>query len=70
MKIVSLNAWGGRLFEEMSRWLAEEQPDILAIVRGWRYDIQPSKALKLGLTADESFEDNIRYYLEDDKPAA
>ena len=54
--------------EKLIRW--EEQPDILAIVRGWRYDIQPSKALKLGLTADESFEDNIRYYLEDDKPAA
>lgn len=54
--------------EKLIRW--EEQPDILAIVKGWRYDIQPSKALKLGLTADESFEDNIRYYLEDDKPAA
>ena len=46
----------------------EAQPDIQAIVKGWRYDQAPEKSLKLGLTADESFEDNIRYYLEDDKP--
>ncbi|PWL34142.1 D-erythronate dehydrogenase [Marivita sp. XM-24bin2] len=48
----------------------EAQPDIQRIVKGWRYDQAPEKSLKLGLTADDSFEDNIRYYLEDDKPAA
>jgi nucleoside-diphosphate-sugar epimerase len=48
----------------------EAQPAIQEIVKGWRFDLRPEKALKLGLTADESFEDNIRYYLEDDKPAA
>ncbi|RVT82668.1 NAD-dependent epimerase/dehydratase family protein [Rhodobacteraceae bacterium CCMM004] len=45
------------------RW--EPQPDIAAIVQGWRYDYRPEKALALGLTADDSFEDNVRYFLED-----
>ena len=31
MKVVSLNAWGGRLFEEMTDWLAQEQPDVLCL---------------------------------------
>ncbi|EAQ03846.1 hypothetical protein OB2597_11401 [Pseudooceanicola batsensis HTCC2597] len=31
MRIVSLNAWGGRLFEEMVAWIAEVQPDILCL---------------------------------------
>ncbi|WP_439122158.1 D-erythronate dehydrogenase [Marivita sp.] len=48
----------------------DAQPDIQAIVKGWRFDLRPEKAIKLGLEADGSFEDNIRYYLEDDKPAA
>ncbi len=52
--------------EKLIRW--EEQPEILAIVKGWRFDLRPEKALRLGLTADDSFEDNIHYYLEDDKP--
>lgn len=50
------------------RW--EPQPEIQAIVKGWRGNLAPEKALRLGLTADQSFEDNVRYYLEDDKPAA
>ena len=32
--------------------------------------MRPEKSLKLGLTADESFEDNVRYYIEDDQPKA
>lgn len=48
------------------RW--QSQPEIEKIVLGWRYDFQPRKSLALGLTADDSFQDNIRYYLEDDKP--
>jgi len=51
---------------KLIRW--EEQPEISAIVSGWRFDYRPEKALKLGLSADDSFEENIRYYLEDDKP--
>ncbi|MDA7426179.1 D-erythronate dehydrogenase [Thalassococcus lentus] len=50
------------------RW--EAQPDIQKIVNGWRFDLRPEKAIKLGLEADDSFEDNIRYYIEDDKPGA
>lgn len=46
----------------------EEQPDVEKIVMGWRYDFRPEKALALGLTADDDYRDNIRYYLEDDKP--
>ncbi|MGJ8605768.1 MAG: D-erythronate dehydrogenase [Marivita sp.] len=53
---------------KLIRW--EPDADIQYIVKGWRYDQAPEKSLKLGLSADESFEDNIRYYLEDDKPKA
>lgn len=52
---------------KLIRW--DPQPDIKRIVSGWRWDIHGDKALRLGLSADESFEVNIRYYLEDDKPA-
>ena len=47
-----------------------EQPEIERIVSGWRHDYAPRKALALGLDADQSFEENVRYYLEDDRPAA
>lgn len=46
------------------------QPDIQRIVSGWRWDIHADKALRLGLAADDSFEDNIRFYLADDQPQA
>ena len=46
----------------------DPQPDIKQIVSGWRWDIHADKALRLGLNADDTFQDNIRYYLEDDKP--
>lgn len=49
------------------RW--QPQPEVQRIVEGWRYDLRPEKSVKLGLSADDSFRDNIRYYLEDDKPA-
>ena len=55
--------------EPAKRITWDPQPDIQAIVKGWRFDLRPEKAIKLGLQADDSFEDNIRYYLEDDKPA-
>jgi nucleoside-diphosphate-sugar epimerase len=48
----------------------EDQPDIRRIVSGWKWDIHADRAEALGLTADDSFEDNVRYYLADDKPAA
>jgi D-erythronate 2-dehydrogenase len=48
----------------------EDQPEIQRIVKGWRFDYRPEKAPKLGLRADESFEENVRYYMEDDLPRA
>ena len=46
----------------------EDQPEIQRIVKGWRFDLRPEKSLKLGLRADDSFEDNVRYYMQDDLP--
>jgi len=52
---------------KLIKW--EAQPEIQKIVKGWRFDLRPEKAIKLGLTADDSFEDNVRYYIEDDRPS-
>ncbi len=49
---------------KLIRW--EAQPEIQKIVTGWRWDVRADKALSLGLEADSSFEDNVRYYVEDD----
>jgi len=46
------------------RWEPDEA--VRKVVLTWRADFNPAKALKLGFVADESFEDNIRYFLEDD----
>lgn len=64
--IDALNAVAGPEPAKLIKW--EAQPEIQKIVKGWRFDLRPEKALKLGLTADESFEDNVRYYIEDDRP--
>ncbi|WP_420394130.1 D-erythronate dehydrogenase [Acuticoccus sp.] len=65
----------GEMIEAMRRVAGDDpvrrirfEPDetIRAIVSGWRPHINPRKALMLGLTADASFEDNVRYFLEDD----
>ncbi|RAI03061.1 NAD-dependent dehydratase [Acuticoccus sediminis] len=52
--------------EPVNRIKWEPDPVILSIVMGWRPHINPQKALALGLTTDDSFEDNVRYFLEDD----
>lgn len=49
------------------RW--EDQPEIRRIVSGWRYRYNPRKALALGLEADAGFEENVRFYIDDDMPA-
>jgi nucleoside-diphosphate-sugar epimerase len=51
---------------KLIRWEAE--PEIQRIVSGWKSDIHADRAVSLGLSADAGFEDNIRYYLEDDQP--
>ncbi|SEW32467.1 Nucleoside-diphosphate-sugar epimerase [Cognatiyoonia koreensis] len=66
--IDAMTAVAGPEPAKLIRW--DAQPDIKKIVSGWRWDIHADKAERLGLKADDSFEDNIRYYLEDDKPAA
>ncbi len=48
----------------------EKQPELDPILDGWRMSIRADKAENLGLEPDASFEDNIRYFLEDDLPAA
>jgi nucleoside-diphosphate-sugar epimerase len=51
------------------RW--EPDPQLQSIVLGWKAHFNPAKALRLGVRRDDSFEDNIRYFLEDDiNPAA
>lgn len=46
------------------RW--EEDPIVQKIVYGWKARLDPAKALALGFKADASFEDNVRFFLEDD----
>ncbi len=46
----------------------EPDTSVTDIVGGWRADIDAGKALSLGLQADASFTDNIRYFLSDDLP--
>ena len=46
------------------RW--EPDAELQRIVGGWKAHFDPAKALALGLVTDQSFEDNIRYFLEDD----
>ncbi len=46
------------------RW--EPDPEIQKIVLGWKAHFNPAKALALGFVRDDSFEDNIRFFLEDD----
>lgn len=44
----------------------ERDPVIEAIVYSWPRRFEAEKAARLGFTADESFEDNLRFFLEDD----
>ena len=58
----------GRIAGEETVKLIRWEPDaeIQKIVLGWRAYFNPAKALALGFVHDESFEDNIRFFLEDD----
>ncbi len=55
--------------EPATRITWEKDEDLLKIVGGWRYDIRAEKGLALGLKADDSFAENIRYFMEDDLPS-
>ena len=65
--IEAMTAVAGPDPARLIRW--ETQPEIAEIVKGWRMDIRPQKAARLGLKADARFEDNIRYFLEEDLEA-
>ena len=41
-------------------------PFVQKICDGWRAHLNTAKALRLGFHQDKSFEDNIRWFLEDD----
>ncbi|EPX76174.1 D-erythronate dehydrogenase [Salipiger mucosus] len=66
--IDALTAVAGPEPAKLIKW--EDQPEIATIVRGWRYDYRFDKALALGLVADNGFEENVRFYMEDDLPNA
>ena len=46
----------------------EPDPTIMRIVEGWPRNFDPRRALELGFRPDPSFDDIIRYHLEDERP--
>lgn len=56
--------------EPAARITWEPDETLQRIVQGWRYDLRPERAIRLGMSADENFEENIRNYIEDDQPRA
>ncbi len=44
----------------------DRDPKVEKIVHGWRNRFEPNKGLGLGFTPDESFENSVRWFLEDD----
>lgn len=62
--IDAMTAVAGPEPAKLIKW--EPQPEIIEIVKGWRYNIYPHKAISLGMTADANFEENVRYYMDDD----
>ena len=62
--IDAMNTVAGPAPAKLIKWEADET--VQRIVNGWRFDLRPEKSLKLGLSADDSFADNVRYYMDDD----
>lgn len=52
--------------EAEARITWDSDPVIEMIVNGWRNRVVSEKALKLGFVQDKSFEDTVRWFLEDD----
>ncbi len=62
--IAAMTRIAGPEAERRIRW--QPDPAIEKIVMGWRGHFAPHKALSLGFSADRSFEDSVRFFLEDD----
>ena len=62
--IDAMTAVAGPKAEGRITW--ETDKIIENIVMGWRGHFAPEKGLALGFAADASFEDSVRYFLEDD----
>ncbi len=62
--IAAMTAVAGPEPESLITWNTD--PVIEKIVMGWRNHFRPEKGLKFGFEADESFENSVRWFLEDD----
>ncbi|HWA38653.1 MAG TPA: D-erythronate dehydrogenase [Burkholderiales bacterium] len=65
-QIESLRRVGGEKAVKLIR--REPDPVVMKIVEGWPRNFDPKRALGLGFRADPSFDDIIRYHLEDEHP--
>jgi hypothetical protein len=52
--------------EAEARITWKSDPAVEAVVGGWRSEFAPKKALGMGFIADNSFEDTVRWFLDDD----
>lgn len=52
--------------EPVARITWERDPAVEAITKGWRGRVRHDKGLRLGFVADTSFEQSVRWFLEDD----
>lgn len=62
--IAAMTAVAGPKAEARITW--ESDSVIEKIVMGWRGHFAPENGLSLGFTADVSFQDSVRYFLDDD----
>lgn len=67
-QIEALRAVAGEAAAKLIRRVPDER--IARIVDGWPRDFDPVTARSLGFTAEESFEEIVRIYIEDDLPRA
>lgn len=52
--------------DPVSRITWESDPVVEKITSGWRGSVRHEKALNLGFAVDQSFEDSVRWFMEDD----
>ncbi len=62
--IAAMTYVSGPAAEARITW--QSDPIVEAVVSGWRSEFTPTKALGMGFIADNSFEDTVRWFLEDD----